>query len=119
MKKVPGPGAYQRGVEELYANPSYSVPQYLKDTARPLPIDKTAAAQIGPGQYHAENRFDDIGWRRSQALLRAARNMRETESAAQYSHIFRCITPKASKIVELTCPEQGSAKAALTQVAAA
>lgn len=101
----PGPARYHKGRTGIVAgtrsqegvNPSFSVPQHLKASGRPMTRMPTAGDHIGPGQYAAHSRFDDVGWRRSQVLKKAAQNNKETWAASQYSRIFKVIKPPRSK----------------------
>mmetsp|Transcript_68779 Transcript_68779/g.199546 ORF Transcript_68779/g.199546 Transcript_68779/m.199546 type:complete len:213 (+) Transcript_68779:67-705(+) len=86
----PGPLAY-RPLGQTPSAPGYTIPKNLAATGRPLPRAKAASDHLGPGWYRTRNAFDEAGWRKSQALLRAAKRNRETWASPQYSHIFRCM----------------------------
>lgn len=86
----PGPGAYANP-EGSPGTPGYTIPKHLADKGRPLPRAKAASDHLGPGWYNARNRFDEVGWRKTQGLKKAAKKNRETWASPQYSHIFRCM----------------------------
>lgn len=101
--KNPGPGDYHAGTGARVGlrsseteMPLYSVPQNLRKGGRPLPRSVTAADHLGPGSYPASDPFVTTGWRKNQALEKAAKRNKETWASPQYSHIFRCIKPEKS-----------------------
>mmetsp|Transcript_46983 Transcript_46983/g.102246 ORF Transcript_46983/g.102246 Transcript_46983/m.102246 type:complete len:220 (-) Transcript_46983:80-739(-) len=98
----PGPGEYEhprKGMRsQEHSLPSWTISDTGKGTSRPIPRDVTAADHLGPGLYRKRNHFNEIGWRTSLIVERAASKIKgDNWAAPQYSHVFNCMKPDLYK----------------------
>jgi len=97
-----GPGTYH---DDLLSpslnrefNPVYTVPKSGKGGERPLPREVSAADHLGPGTYEMPNRFNEIGWRKTEKMEKAAKRSKDSWAQKEYSHIFNCMKPRHKSV---------------------
>mmetsp|Transcript_63789 Transcript_63789/g.138722 ORF Transcript_63789/g.138722 Transcript_63789/m.138722 type:complete len:207 (+) Transcript_63789:69-689(+) len=94
----PGPTDYSPGINR-HTQPIWSISDYMIDSGRPLPREKTAADHIGPGAYTLPDEFTVKGWRRSKSLEKNGKNIKDHWASTQYSHMFKCIKSSSTSVL--------------------
>merc|ERR1712205_254207 len=85
---------YRPGLKSTeHIQPVYTVSETGKGGGRPLPRARTAADHLGPDIYTVPNKWDALGARKSEKLLRAAKLNKKNWAEPQYNHIFGRIKP--------------------------
>lgn len=99
-----GPGSYHNALasgslkpgarSQETVLPAYTIPKMNMNKSRPLPREVSAADHIGPGAYEMPNRFNELGYRKSERLEKAAKNTKASWNQKEFSHIFDCMKPR-------------------------
>lgn len=88
------PGA--RSTETV--SPCHSIPKNLMNKTRPLPREVSAADHLGPGTYNMPNKFNELGWRKSEKLEKAAKHNKGAWAKKEFGHIFDCMKPRHKSV---------------------